>query len=254
MIDTHCHLTDPRLLSQLGDVLARAKAVGVTRMITIGTDLEDAQQCLDLCRQHSNVRCAIGVHPNYSQNVEPAELPQLRGLQTNPSVLALGEMGLDYHYDRAPVARQRETFEFQLQLATELNRPVVIHCREATEDCLAIMRGFPSIRALFHCFTGDRSEATKILDAGYLLGFTGPITYKKSDELREVVKMVPEDRLVVETDAPYLVPEPMRKLKTNEPALVVHTADMVATLKGKSKGEIDGLTTANAERFFGWQV
>ncbi|HEX4793385.1 MAG TPA: TatD family hydrolase, partial [Humisphaera sp.] len=177
MIDTHCHLTDPRLFSQLGDVLARAKAAGVTRMITIGTDLEDARQCLELCRLHPNVRCAIGVHPNYSQNVEPGELPLLRGLQNNPSVLALGEMGLDYHYDRAPLDRQRETFEFQLQLAVELNRPVVIHCREATDDCLAIMRGFPTIRALFHCFTGDRSEARKILDAGYLLGFTGPITY-----------------------------------------------------------------------------
>jgi len=252
MIDTHCHLTDPRLFEQLDTVLQRAATAGVNRIITIGTSIDDAQRCLDLCRGRSNVRCAMGVHPNYSHEVEPSELPRLRELQSDPSVLALGEMGLDYHYDFSPRARQHATFEFQLQLSTELSRPVVIHCREATDDCLAVMANFHNIRAVFHCFTGDRSEAAKVLEAGYMLGFTGPITYKKSDELREVVKMTPLDRLVVETDAPYLSPEPMRKQKTNEPAFVMHTARMVAELKGKSLEEIDAITTANASRFFGW--
>jgi TatD DNase family protein len=252
MIDTHCHLTDPRLFRQLDAVLQRADAAGVKHIITIGTSLQDAQRCLELCRAHANVRCAIGVHPNYSHEVDPADLPRLRELQADPSVLALGEMGLDYHYDFSPPATQHATFEFQLQLATELHRPVVIHCRDATDDCLAVMRNFPAIRAVFHCFTGDRGEAKKVLDAGYLLGFTGPITYKKSDELREVVKLVPEDRLLGETDAPYLSPEPMRKQKTNEPAFVMHTAGMVAQLKGKSLEEIDAIATGNAARFFGW--
>lgn len=252
MIDTHCHLTDPRLHSQLDAVLARAAAAGVTQMIGIGTDLDDAARCLELCRQFDHIRCAIGIHPNHSHEVDPAELPRLRELQCDPSVLALGEMGLDYHYHFAPVAVQKRFFEFQLQLATELDRPVVIHCREAMDDCLAIMRQFPGIRAVFHCFTGSRDEARQVLDAGYLLGFTGPVTYKKSDELREVVKLAPPDRLLVETDAPYLSPEPVRKQKTNEPAFVMHTAEMVGRLKGMDLKEIDRLTTANARQFFGW--
>jgi TatD DNase family protein len=254
VIDTHCHLTDPRLFEQLDAVLQRGAVAGVAHIITIGTLLDDAKRCIELCWIHSNVRCAIGVHPNHSHEVDPSELPHLRELQLDPSVLALGEMGLDYHYEFSPRARQHATFEFQLQLATELNRPVVIHCRQATDDCLAIMASFPRVRALFHCFTGDRTDARKVLDAGYMLGFTGPITYKKSDELREVVKLTPLDRLVVETDAPYLSPEPMRKQKTNEPAFVMHTARMVAQLKGKSLEEFDAITTTNASRFFGWPL
>ncbi len=252
MIDTHCHLTDPRLHSQLAEVLSRAAAAGVSRMITIGTSLEDAQECLELCKNHANVRCAIGVHPNYSRDVQISDLNLLRGLQSNPAVLALGEMGLDYHYDFSPRQKQQAVFEFQLQLALELNRSVVIHCREATDDCLATMSRFAGTRAVFHCFTGTRDEARKILDAGYLLGFTGPVTYKKSDELREVASFVPDDRFVVETDSPYLSPEPMRRIKTNEPARVVHVADAIAQVRVKSRAQIDDLTTANAQRFFSW--
>lgn len=252
MIDTHCHLTDPRLRSQLDAVLARAAANGVTRMITIGTDLDDARRAIDLCRQVPRVRCAVGVHPNYSQNVELANLPRLREIQADPSVLALGEMGLDYFHRHAVRETQHKVFEFQLALATELGRPVVIHSREAIDDTLAHLRNFPKVRAVFHCFTGTREEAQKILAAGYLLGFTGPVTYKKSDELREVVRTMSEDRVLVETDSPYLTPEPMRKQKTNEPALVKHVAEVVGQLRGWTLEQTDAITTANAERFFGW--
>jgi TatD DNase family protein len=252
MIDTHCHLTDPRLEEQLPSVLSRAAAAGVGRMISIGTGLEDDLAVIALCAKLSNVRCAIGVHPNYTAEVELSDLPRLREMAADPSVLALGEMGLDYHYDRAPRDKQKAFFEFQLQLATEVNRPVVIHCREATDDTLAIMRNFPAIRADFHCFTGSLSEAQQILDAGYMLGFTGPVTFKKNDELREVVRQTPLDRLLVETDAPYLTPEPMRKQKTNEPALVVHVAKMVAQIKGLECAEFDRIVEKNATDFFGW--
>ena len=252
MIDTHCHLTDSRLGDQLAGVLQRAAAAGVTRMISIGTGLEDDLAVIALCARLPNVRCAIGVHPNYTAETELSDLPRLRDLQSDPSVLALGEMGLDYHYDRSPRAKQKAVFEFQLQLATEFNRPVVIHCREAVDDCLAMMRNFPSVRADFHCFTGSLSEAKRILDAGYILGFTGPITFKKNEELREVVKFTPIDRLLVETDAPYLTPEPMRKLKTNEPALVIHVAKVAAEIKGLDHAEFDQLVEKNATKFFGW--
>lgn len=253
MIDSHCHLTDPRLGEQLDMVLERAAASGVGRMITIGTDLDDALNCIELCRSLPNVRCAIGIHPNYCGHVRVEDLPQLRHLQADPSVVALGEMGLDYHHHFAPRERQHQVFEFQLQLAAELNRPIVIHCREAIDDCLAILRGFPRVRGVFHCFTGSLDEARKIVDAGYLIGFTGAVTFKKNEELREACALVPPDRLLVETDAPYLSPEPVRGQKTNEPAFVMHVATVVAKVKGMTLEELDRVTTANVGTLFGWE-
>jgi TatD DNase family protein len=253
MIDTHCHLTDPRLLEQLDDVLKRCAEAGVSEMVTIGTDLEDAADAIELCKSRANVRCAVGIHPNYSENIRVEEVAQLRGLQSSPSVVALGEMGLDYHYDRATPAHQRSIFEAQLQLAMELNRPVIIHCREAVDDTLMVMKAFASVPAVFHCFTGTRDEAKRIVDAGYLLGFTGVITFKRNDELREIVRQTPLDRILVETDAPYLTPEPMRKIKTNEPSFVAHAARVVGEVKGLSYEEIDRTTTANAKDFYQWK-
>jgi TatD DNase family protein len=252
MIDSHCHLTDPRLHAQLNDVLGRAAAAGIERMITIGTCRADDEAAIALCRMRPNVRCAIGVHPNYTHEAELDDLARLRELQSDPTVVALGEMGLDYFHKYAPRERQLQFFEPQLQLAQELSRPVVIHSREATDDTLAVMRGFPDVRAVFHCFTGTPDEARKILDAGYLLGFTGAVTFKKNDALREAVALTPMDRLLVETDAPYLTPEPKRSQKTNEPALVVHVAETVARAKNVSVAEIDEHTTANVGRLFGW--
>ncbi len=252
MIDTHCHLTDDRLLSQLDAVLARAQAAGVTRMITIGTDLADDRAALSLCHGRDNLRCAIGIHPNYTQNAAVDDVAQLVELQQDRSVVALGEMGLDYFHKFADRAHQAKIFEAQMTLAAQVNRPVVIHSREAINDTLAIMANFPAVRAVFHCFTGTAAEADKILSAGYWISFTGPVTYKKNDALRDVVKTMPIDRLMVETDTPYLSPEPMRSHKNNEPALVMHTAAKVAEIKGISLEELDRITTANAGKFFGW--
>jgi TatD DNase family protein len=249
MIDTHCHLTDPRLRSQLDAVLARAAAAGV-RMITVSTELADARRCIELCRAQPEIRCTVGVHPHKAGEAELGELAELRELQADPSVVALGEMGLDYHYDFSPRARQIDVFQTQLALAAELERPVVIHCREAVDDTLAVLREQPEVPAVFHCFTGTADEANRVLEAGYMLGFTGVVTFRKSDELREAVRRTPPDRLLVETDAPYLSPEPFRRQKVNEPALVVHTAAEVARLKGLSVEELDRITTANAHRFF----
>jgi TatD DNase family protein len=251
MIDSHCHLTDPRLQSQLPDVLARAASAGVTRMITIGTSITDDEATIALCRTLTNVRCAIGIHPNYTHEADLNDLPRLRELNADPTVVAVGEMGLDFFHKYAPRERQLQFFEPQLQLAQELNRPVVIHSREATDDTLAVMRNFPTVRGVFHCFTGTPDEARKILDAGYLLGFTGAVTFKKNDALREAVALTPLDRMLVETDAPYLTPEPKRSQKTNEPALVVHVAEMVARAKHIDVGEVDRTTSANVESLFG---
>lgn len=250
MIDTHCHLTDPRLHEQLPSVLARAAANGIHQMLTVGTSPDDARAAVELARTAPNVFAIVGIHPNYSQAVQLADVAALRSIQAHEKVVALGEMGLDYFHDRASRQQQHLIFQAQLQLASELDRPVVIHAREAIDDTLAVMTHFPRVRAVFHCFTGTPAEASRILAAGYLLGFDGPITYKKNDELRRIVADVPPDRLLVETDAPYLTPEPMRKQKVNEPALVKHVAEKMAEIKGWSIEQVDEITTANARRFF----
>jgi TatD DNase family protein len=252
MIDTHCHLTDERLGSQLDAVLARAFAAGVQQMIAISTSVADATDCIAVCNGRDNLRCSVGVHPNYVGEEDFAALPQLRGLQNNPAVVAIGEIGLDYHYGRELRDRQFQFFEAQMQIAQECNRPVIIHCREAVDDALGVLAKFPAVACVFHCFTGAAAEARRIIDAGHWLGFTGPITFKKADELRDCVRITPIDRLLVETDAPYLSPEPLRKQKVNEPALVVHVAAAVASIKKISLEEVDRLTTENARRFFRW--
>lgn len=251
MIDSHCHLTDPRLGAQLDAVLARAAAANVTHLVTIGTDPDDAAEAIAVCEKHPvRVRCAVGIHPNYCQNVELSAVERIRELSAHPSVVALGEMGLDYHYDFAEPSRQKRFFEAQLNLAAELGRPVVIHCREAVSDALDILKGYPSVRCVFHCFTGTVDEAVRIVNAGYLLGFTGPITFKKNDALRECVRQTPLDRILVETDAPYLSPEPVRSQKTCEPAFVAHTLAMVAKVKGLLIDEVDRATAENTRRFY----
>ena len=252
MIDTHCHLTDERLGSQLDAVLSRALAAGVRQMITISTSVADAADCIALCHNRAKLRCSVGVHPNYVGEEDFASVPQLRGLQANPSVVAIGEIGLDYHYGRELRDRQFQFFEAQMQIAQDFNRPVIIHCREAVHDALGVLAKFPAVPSVFHCFTGTASEARRIIDAGHYLGFTGPITFKKADDLRECVRATPMDRLLVETDAPYLSPEPVRKQKVNEPALVMHVAAAVASIKNIPIEEVDRLTTETAHRFFCW--
>jgi len=253
MLDSHCHLTYPQLASQIDAVLARAAEAGVVRMVTIGTSLDDAQRALALCQRHPHIRCAAGIHPHHAAEASEGWVQALRRIHEDPCVLAVGEMGLDYHYDFAPRDRQRQVFMQQLELARELGKPVIIHCREATDECLAVLADFPDIPAVFHCFTGSLDEARRVLDRGYLIGLTGVVTFKRSEELREVAAFVPAERLLVETDAPYLSPEPMRRQKVNEPALVVHTARALAVVRKQALEDIDRLTTDNALRFFRWR-
>lgn len=250
MIDTHCHLTDPRLFEQLDAVLARAAAAGVERIVTIGTHPTDWDAALAMAKTRANVRCAVGGHPNNCHEFPFEELSRLREFCADSAVVALGEMGLDYHHKFSSRQMQAKYFEAQLELARELKMPVIIHCREAMDDCLAILRGFDGVRAVFHCFTGTADEAKRVWDAGYLTGFTGVVTFRNGNALRDVAAAAPADRVLVETDAPYLTPEPMRKQKTNEPAMVIHTAAAVAQARGVSVEELDELTTENALRFY----
>jgi TatD DNase family protein len=250
MIDTHCHLTDPRLLEQIDAVLTRAKSAGVSEMVTIGVDPADWDAAISLTKKYSNIRCALGIHPNNCHEVPFERIADLRGLL--PNAVAIGETGLDYHHQDAPPATQAKYFEAQLGLAQELNYPVVIHCRQAVDDTLDILKRFPKVRAVFHCFTGTQSEAERIWEAGHLTGFTGVITFRNGRELLEIAARVPADWILVETDAPYLTPEPMRKQKINEPAMVIHTAAAIAAARKMPLEEFDQLTTRNAKAFYHW--
>ena len=252
MIDSHCHLTDPRLGEQLAGVFERATAAGVTQMITIGVDPSDAARAIATAEKFPDrVRCAIGIHPNHC-GVEPFEsIDRIAELAENTCVVAIGEMGLDYFHKMADRSRQRHFFEKQLELAARLGKPAVLHCREAIADALAILRDHAPVRCVFHCFTGTVAEAEAIAAGGHYVGFTGAVTYKNNAHLREAARILPTDKILVETDAPYLSPEPVRKTKTCEPAFVRHTLEAVAMARAQTLAELDFITAANTRRFYG---
>jgi TatD DNase family protein len=252
MIDSHCHLTDPSLASQLDAVLSRAATAGVAGIISIGTDRDDWSEVVRLLERFPHLRGALGIHPNYCHEAEPEDLDRLEDLLRHPSIVGLGETGLDYHHHFAPVELQKQFFRAQLELAARCSLPVVIHCREAVDDALAILADYPGIRCVFHCFTGSELEAHQIAAAGHFLGFTGALTYKKADSLRQTVSRLARDRVLVETDAPYLSPEPHRSRRPNEPAWVMHVAEVLARTWGVERSEVDRLTTANVRSLFGW--
>ncbi len=253
MIDTHCHLTDPRLLDQIAAVLGRAQSAGILEMVTIGTDPPDWDAAIALTKKYPNVRCAVGVHPNNCHEVPFERIADLRSYAHDARVVAIGEIGIDHHHKDASPELQTKYFEAQLHVAQELDFPVVIHSRESVDDCLAVLKNFPKVRAVFHCFTGTAAEAARIWDAGHLTGLTGVVTFRNGRSLLEIAAQAPADRILVETDAPYLTPEPMRKQKINEPAMVIHTATAIAQARRTSLEEFDALTTKNAHNFYRWQ-
>jgi TatD DNase family protein len=259
LIDTHCHLTYPGLAENVADVLARAAVAGVTRMVTVGTDAGDCQKTLALARAQAPVFAALGIHPHHAGETEEGYEAFLENaVKAHPKVVALGECGLDYHYDFCPKLLQRGVFLNQLEIARRLALaaptsapPVILHVRQAHADALAIMRDFPGIKFVVHCFTGTPEECAAWLALGAYIGITGIVTYKNADDARASAQFVPADRLLIETDAPYLSPEPVRKIKINEPAHVAHTARFLADLRGVLFDELARQTTENAVRFYG---
>jgi|CXWL01.1.fsa_nt_gi TatD DNase family protein len=251
LIDSHCHLTYPGLIEQIDGVLARAAAAGVEDIVTIATDAADAAKSLAIAANHPCVHVVAGVHPHNAAKVADGWETHLRSIVSRSDVHAVGEMGLDYHYDFADRTVQDRVFRAQLAIAQSTHKPVVIHCRESHDDVLRVLADFPNLACVvFHCFTGSMTEARQIIEAGYWISLTGVVTFKKSDELREVARFIPADRLMIETDAPYLSPEPLRNSRPNEPSYLIHTARCVADARGLSVEELADLTTTNARRFF----
>ena len=264
LIDTHCHLSYPGLFENVGKVIARAArppaeagdaggvAMPVSRFITIGTHTDDHNKALSIARDHPEVFVALGIHPHHAAETEEGYDGFLENrLKHESKVVAVGECGLDYHYDYSPRLLQKGVFMNQLEIARRVGLPAVLHVREAHGDAVEIVKAFPEVRFVVHCFTGTPAECEAWLALGAYIGITGIVTYKNAADVQAAAKMVPAERLLVETDAPYLSPEPVRKVKTNEPANVVHTARFVAGLRGVGLEELARQTTANAATLFG---
>ncbi|MCH9021309.1 MAG: TatD family hydrolase, partial [Planctomycetes bacterium] len=246
-IDTHTHLADQVYQDNLDEVLQRAKEARVNHCIAVGTDLTDSARGIDLCRIHPDMTCTVGVHPHEAAKRDSDYLDHLDHLARDESVCAIGEIGLDYHYDFSKPDIQQMVFAEQLELADKLQLPVVIHSRESLEDCLAVLdeNNMANHPVVFHCFTGTTTDVRNILDRGFWISFTGTITFGNVHETRKVIHYVPMDRVMLETDCPWLSPAPKRSVKPNEPALLVHTAEKFAQLRSKSLEEIAQVTTYN---------
>ena len=259
LIDTHCHLTFEGLAQQSEDVLRRAREAGVGRVVTVATTPADARAALGLMLNDDSIHLAAGIHPHEAGNCTREDLEALAALHrgqwstTVPAsrVVAVGETGLDLHYDFAPLDRQEEVFRLQLELACEVERPVVIHAREAELRACDILREYAAIdRVVFHCYSADATIARRILDLGFWISFTGLVTFKTAEPVRAAARLVPDDRIMVETDSPYLSPDPVRKVRPCEPAFVAHTARFLADLRHVTFEAFAETTTANAARFF----
>ena len=249
-IDTHTHLDFDRFDGDRDEVIRRAHEANVAMMITIGVDYATSLAAIKIAEEHKNVYAAIGVHPHDAANMTEEQFDELRDLLKHPKVVAIGEVGLDYHYDYSPRDVQRRVFRRFLDLATSTHMPLIIHTREADEDILSIIRekGRSNWHGVFHCFSSDERMAQKALDLGFHLSFTGTVTFKNSESLN-VAKKAPLDRLMIETDCPFLAPVP-RRGKRNEPAFVVHVANEIAKARQMPIDEFARITTLNAMRFF----
>ncbi len=252
LVDSHCHLDFPYLSDQLDDVLARAKEAGIGTLVTICTRVRKFEQILSIAEAHDNIFCSVGTHPHNAEEERDITLEEILALAAHPKVVAIGEAGLDYHYDNSPRGDQEKGFRTHIAAARETGLPLVIHTRDADEDTARILseemdKG--AFTAVLHCFTAGAELARKGVELGLYVSFSGVLTFKKSDELREIAASLPIDRVLVETDAPYLSPEPMRGRK-NEPANVVHTAAKLAELMGVSEDEIAQVTTENFHSLF----
>jgi len=255
IIDTHCHLDFERFDVDRDDVVARAVEAGVKQIIVPALDLQNSRTILQLADRYEGVYTAVGIHPNATAAWQDNWIGILRDLSVQPKVVAVGEIGLDYYWDRSPAPVQQQAFALQLSLAAELNLPVIIHNRDASEDVVQMLQDSPlngrDNPGVLHSFSADWQIAQRVLAMGFYLGFTGPITYKKADELREIAAKAPLYRILVETDAPFLSPQIGRKRPSrNEPAFVTHVVERIATVRGMAPAEIAQATTENARRLF----
>jgi TatD DNase family protein len=251
IVDSHAHLELDPLVRDPAGVVGRALEAGVCAIVTVGIDLEDARIALDIVDRFESVFGCVGFHPHNAKAARDGDLHRMAELARHPRVVGYGEIGLDFFRNHSPHDQQRTVFREQIATAKELAKPVVIHLRDAYGEGLDILEDaapFPA-GGVIHCFSGNRDDAARFVKLGFYVSIPGTVTYKKNDALRDIVRELPADRILLETDCPFLSPEPFRG-KDNEPALIVHTAAKVADVRGATYQEICRLTTANARRVF----
>lgn len=248
LIDTHAHLDFPPFDDNRSEVIQRALAeLGL--IINAGANLESSQKSVELAKNYPQIYAAVGIHPQDAQEVESLSqaMEKLRALAKNPKVVAIGECGLDYHGENIDKEKQKKFFKAQLDLAKEINLPVIIHCRDTQNEILQLIKA--PLKGVFHCFSGDKEFLKKVLDLCFYVGFCGNLTFKNAKELQEVAKIAPLERILLETDSPYLSPEPFRGLR-NEPKNVKIICEFIAALKGLAPNEVAQTTTENAKKLF----
>ena len=253
LIDTHCHLDYPHLAEQLDDVLARAKDANVGQIISIGVKLSTAQRVIDIAETYDHIYCSVGIHPHEAGN-EPlaCDIEAITALASHPKCVAIGEAGLDYYYDNAPRNAQAESLRAQITVARALDLPIIIHARDADTDMADILEDEYQkgpYRGVLHCFSSGKELAERALAIGFYVSFSGIVTFKSATEIQDVARDIPDDRILVETDAPFLAPVPKRGQK-NEPAFVSHTAAFLAELRGVLLSDFTKQTTQNAYQLF----
>ena len=250
LVDSHAHIQLDNYLTDRDAMLIRARKAGVHAILVIGFDLQTSHDAIALAESHEGLYATVGVHPHDAEDFGEKTIEAFRKLASHSKVIALGEMGLDYYRSLTPIALQKTAFERQLDLAEELNFPVVIHNREAYHDILPILKARSSrTRGVMHCFSGDVNIMRQTVDLGFYIGIGGPVTYRKANDLQNIAREVPTDHLLVETDCPWLAPQ-FRRGKRNEPAYIRSTAEKIAELRGVSLDEIAEITTRNFERLF----
>jgi TatD DNase family protein len=254
LFDTHAHLDQEDFDVDRAEVIERAHTAGVAQILTVGTTAASSRKCVDLAAEYAGVYAAVAIHPNYLTEATAGDWEAIQELASAPRVVAIGETGLDRHWDFTPFDVQLESFERHLRLAHERDLPFVLHMRDCEADVLAALQAahaeYGALNGIMHSFTGDAELAKACLALGLHISFAGMVTYKKSTALRECAATIPSERLLVETDSPYLSPEPVRGVRRNEPAHVRHTAECVARVRGVSVEELAAQTTANARRLF----
>lgn len=253
ILDAHCHLADPRLYPDLDGALARAADAAVGTIIAVGAidTIETDRLTVEIAARHPHIFAAVGVHPHNAADCDEARIAALAALARSPKVVAIGETGLDFHYLHSPAGAQERALQRHLELARALDRPVMIHCRNAERRLCEIVReaGLPPRGGMIHCFTGDAGGARELVELGFYISFSGILTFRKADALRAAATVVPEDRLLIETDAPYLAPEPYRG-KRNEPAYVRRTFEALVALRGADPSALAARIRDNAARLF----
>lgn len=251
LFDTHVHLNARQFKEDVEEVIARAYNNGVKQMVVVGFDDETIPLAIDIAEKHENIYAAVGWHPVDAIDYKEDHLGMLEKLSDHEKVVALGEMGLDYHWDTSPKDVQENVFRKQIQLARRVHMPIIIHNREATSDVIRILQdeNAKDIGGIMHCFSGNITEMKACLDMNFYISLGGPVTFKNAKEVKELAKLIPLDRLLIETDAPYLAPHPYRG-KRNEPAYVTLVAEQIATLREMEYEELCHITTENAKEVF----